>query len=76
MTIPVAPVRKVDYSLSRFSTGRGSACSNILIFDQFAQESSAFKADRHSPARELEPSQAVAPLSRPPAASSAAFKSP
>ena len=52
MIAPTTRSRKVVRSFSWFSTGHNSACSNIQISDQFVQQSSAFKPDRHSPVRE------------------------
>jgi hypothetical protein len=76
MTTPVARSRKVDGSIGRLSPGRASDFSNIQILDQFVQQSSAFNAHRLLPLCELPVFQALESLSRPPAQSSAAVKSP
>ena len=76
MTSPTLRSRKLVCSISWFPTGRDAACSNIQIAHQYVQQSSSFKARHHSPRREIAAFQAVATLSRPPAPSSAALKSP
>ena len=76
MTTPAARSRKVVGSISRFSPGRAGAFSNIQIVDQFVQKSSAFNAHRLLPVCEFALFQALEPLSRPSAQSSAAVKSP
>ena len=76
MTTPAARSRKVIASIGRFSPGRAGAFSNIQIIDQFVQQSSALNAHRLLPECEFAVFQALESLSRPPAQSSAAVKSP
>jgi hypothetical protein len=76
MTTPGARSRKVDGSIGRFSPGRASDFSNIQIVDQFVQQSSAFNAHRLLPGCEFAVFQPLESLSRPPAQSAAAVKSP
>jgi hypothetical protein len=76
MTTPAARSRKVVGSISRFLPSRAGAFSNIQIIDQFGQQSSVFITHRYSPVCELALFQAVPACGRPPAHSSAAFKSP
>lgn len=76
MTTPAARSRKVVGSISWFSPGRAGTFSNVQIVDQFVQQSSAFNAHRYSPERDFAVLQALESLSRPPAQSSAAVKSP
>jgi hypothetical protein len=76
MTLPVARSRKVVWYITWFSTGRDSACSDIQISDQFAQQSASINVDRHSLTCDLAVFQTVVLLSHAPAPSSAALKSP
>jgi hypothetical protein len=76
MTTPLPDLAK-SFVPSAGSRPAATALAQISkYFDQFMQQSSAFKPDRHSLIRLLAVSQTVAPLSCPRTQSSAALKSP
>jgi len=76
MTTPAARSHKVVGSFSRYSPGRDRAFSNTQIVDQFVPQSPALNAHRLLSECEFAVFQALESLSRPPAQSSAAVKSP
>ena len=76
MTTPLRDPAK-SFVPSAGSRPAATALAQISnYFDQFMQQSSALKPDRHSLIRLLAVSQTIAPLSCPRTQSSAALKSP